>query len=450
MYHISDNLQEFHFGTWNPSSGLYVSSEGDIYDRRSNLQGTVISASSIQGPPMTAIDKETGRIMGFVGDVWAELELRMNFRTELKREPADSYGALTKNGTWTGMIALLVSGDVEVAVGDFTVNTQRAKAVDFTVPVSESVVSVYVRWIELRDFDLKDFLAPFSKELWITAIAVIFTMSLCLAAIRSFEHHEESRRRYGAFRYLLHVYSIFCQQGVEAVPGAMSCRLVYVGVYFTAVTLCAAYSATLVSSLAVQTNALPFKNFQQMLKRNDFEMGVVNNSAVLSEFEEATDPILHQVYSRFIAHKRYNLPPNSIFGLNKVCENKKYAFVTSSLIATYTEKSLSCYVVPLPEAFTREYLSLAVAKNSAYLDIINHNLLKLRHDGSLKRFHTHTWPPRTLESDSTWHSVDIFDVMSILIVLAAGTVMATVFLAVEILHQQLSLRNTGQCRLPAI
>jgi hypothetical protein len=58
-----------------------------------------------------------------------------------------------------------------------------------------------------------------------------------------------------------------------------------VGVYFTAVTLCAAYSATLVSSLAVQTNVLPFKNFQQMLERNDFEMGVVNNSAVLGEFE---------------------------------------------------------------------------------------------------------------------------------------------------------------------
>jgi hypothetical protein len=60
---------------------------------------------------------------------------------------------------------------------------------------------------------------------------------------------------------------------------------VYLGVYFTAITLCAAYSATLVSSLAVQTNVLPFKNFQQMLRRKDFEMGVVNNSAVLSEFE---------------------------------------------------------------------------------------------------------------------------------------------------------------------
>jgi hypothetical protein len=73
--------------------------------------------------------------------------------------------------------------------------------------------------------------------------------------------------------------------GLDAVPRTVPCRLVYLGVYFTAVTLCAAYSATLVSSLAVQTIALPFKNFRQMAKRNDFEMSVVNNSAVLSEFE---------------------------------------------------------------------------------------------------------------------------------------------------------------------
>jgi hypothetical protein len=37
------------------------------------------------------------------------------------------------------MIALLVNGVVEVAVGDFTMNLQRTKAVGFTVPVSESV-----------------------------------------------------------------------------------------------------------------------------------------------------------------------------------------------------------------------------------------------------------------------------------------------------------------------
>jgi ABC-type amino acid transport substrate-binding protein len=45
---------------------------------------------------------------------------------------------MVSNGTWTGMMALLINGDVEVAVGDFTMNTQRAKVVDFTVPIGET------------------------------------------------------------------------------------------------------------------------------------------------------------------------------------------------------------------------------------------------------------------------------------------------------------------------
>jgi hypothetical protein len=60
---------------------------------------------------------------------------------------------------------------------------------------------------------------------------------------------------------------------------------VYLAAYTTAVTLCAAYAATLISSLAVQNNNLPFRDFQQLLKRSDYELGVVNDSAVISEFE---------------------------------------------------------------------------------------------------------------------------------------------------------------------
>jgi hypothetical protein len=55
MYHISDKLQKFRFGTWNPSGGLCIASVGDFYDRRSNLQGTVINASSIQVLGLTTL-----------------------------------------------------------------------------------------------------------------------------------------------------------------------------------------------------------------------------------------------------------------------------------------------------------------------------------------------------------------------------------------------------------
>jgi hypothetical protein len=67
---------------------------------------------------------------------------------------------------------------------------------------------------------------------------------------------------------------------------------VYLAVCLSAVTLCAAYSATLVSSLAVGNDVLPFKTFEDLLKTNEYQMSVVNNSAVLGEFEVSLHVLL--------------------------------------------------------------------------------------------------------------------------------------------------------------
>lgn len=88
-------------------------------------------------------------------------------------------------------------------------------------------------------------------------------------------------------------------------------------------------------------------------------------------FQETIDSILCQVYEKFIARNRHNLQINSKIGLNKICWHKKFAFVTSELIATYVKNKLSCSIVPLPEALNREYLSLALQKTSLYLEILN-------------------------------------------------------------------------------
>jgi hypothetical protein len=63
----------------------------------------------------------------------------VSYRSQLQIEPYNAYGSLSSNGTWTGMIAWLINGDIEVAVGDFTMSTQRTEVVDFTVPISEAM-----------------------------------------------------------------------------------------------------------------------------------------------------------------------------------------------------------------------------------------------------------------------------------------------------------------------
>jgi hypothetical protein len=46
------------------------------------------------------------------------------------------------------------------------------------------------------------------------------------------------------------------------------------------------------------------------------------------------------------------------------------------------------------------------------------------------------------ESDPTWHSFDIFDVASVVVVLAAGAVVSILLLGIEVLYQHMGLKKT--------
>ena len=61
-----------------------------------------------------------------------------------------SVGALSKNGTWTGAMRMLVDQVVDVAVGDVTMTSQRVMVVDFSVPLLLSRYAHCADWIILN------------------------------------------------------------------------------------------------------------------------------------------------------------------------------------------------------------------------------------------------------------------------------------------------------------
>lgn len=75
------------------------------------------------------------------------------------------------------------------------------------------------------------------------------------------------------------------------------------------------------------------------------------------------------------------------------------------------------------------------------------SLLKLRQDGTLKRLHAHTWRPTESDPGPPWRSVDILEVASVLLVLAAGVVSSVLLLVVEVVYQRVRLRVSGHDRL---
>jgi hypothetical protein len=58
-------------------------------------------------------------------------------------------------------------------------------------------------------------------------------------------------------------------------------------------------------------------------------------------------------------------------GLRRVCDNQKYACIDTKSWVKQNARSLSCQLVPIPDAFNRESLAFIITKNSPYRGLIN-------------------------------------------------------------------------------
>jgi len=73
--------------------------------------------------------------------------------------------------------------------------------------------------------------------------------------------------------------------GQPEVFKSTSGRIVILTSYMTSMVLMAAYSAFLISSMAVQHHHLPFKDLQGLLHDGSYRLGVLKNSSEINMFE---------------------------------------------------------------------------------------------------------------------------------------------------------------------
>jgi hypothetical protein len=78
------------------------------------------------------------------------------------------------------------------------------------------------------------------------------------------------------------IYS--CVTGQPDVFRKTSGRIVILTSYMTSLVVMAAYSAFLISSLAVQHKHLPFRDLQGLLHDGSYKLGVMRNSSHLNMF----------------------------------------------------------------------------------------------------------------------------------------------------------------------
>lgn len=147
VYRVSPEqpLKVLHFGDWSLGSSKNWPI-GGLYRRRTSLDGRVIKTAILDDGTYVFFRRSGSSVTlgGYIGHIWGELEAQMNF-TSVLRKSIDGGTGSQKNGSWDGMIGMLVRGEAEVGASSFLVTTKRMEAVDYTHSLAEAGTNVYIR-----------------------------------------------------------------------------------------------------------------------------------------------------------------------------------------------------------------------------------------------------------------------------------------------------------------
>lgn len=149
----------------------------------------------------------------------------------------------------------------------------------------------------------------------------IVIVTLTIAGIDAFSRRVEwlpsiNGRPYSSndlFDILFHVFGVFCGQGKRTRSLRSVCeknkmnagmdpslldptRMVHLSVHLTAVVVIAAYSAALISYLAIKTFVMPFTTMEGLLEDGTYRFAVTANSADYSFFQVMRDCYIQRLF----------------------------------------------------------------------------------------------------------------------------------------------------------
>ncbi|KAK8400335.1 hypothetical protein O3P69_003199 [Scylla paramamosain] len=134
------------------------------------LRNATITLATIHRPPFTMLRKDHNNvILSAYGLCFSMLELlsqTLEFKYRLVEVPDNGFGALQEDGSWDGMVGMVLRKEADGAVASFTVNLARSTVIDYTHPYFEEPTGILIPPPTSGD-TMASFLMPFSWQVWV-------------------------------------------------------------------------------------------------------------------------------------------------------------------------------------------------------------------------------------------------------------------------------------------
>ncbi|XP_066985105.1 probable glutamate receptor isoform X2 [Macrobrachium rosenbergii] len=389
-------------------------------------------------PPHVEVFSEGGQptIKGPMSNLLIALSKSLNFTYSIVQ--GDGYwGAPQANGSWNGMIGLLLTKKADIGLGPFGISPARFEVLDFTVPVlSQNIYALVSR--PKPESEVWGFLSPFTWYVWVSLlISSLLIAAVSTASARALEADVPT----AFFNHLLISYQIFMGQGVSIMPKSLSLRLTMLLWLVFVFIVTRSYSGSMTSLLAAKTITIKYDSIRDIL--DDPNMKIVMESATV-----LTDH-LQKAKAGVFKDLSDGMKTRGTFAKAEDMQNLAYKYIPGGRHAVILEASScdqiysdsfrrtgQCDFYKAKEPLLGLYYSLVVPKGSPLLRLLSTRVQALQEHGMYNRWTLLETPyvtgcsrlPTKIRETQPY---EILELWAVFLVTGCGLVLACIALACE-------------------
>ena len=400
----------------------------NVVDKRSNLNGVVIRYSWFHNPPFVRFVKDSSGVVvnygGFYVDIFSELKSRLNFTAEyIPAKPGEKWGGKTRNGTWNGMVGMLMRDEIDYSAIACGINQQRQQVVDFSFPIRGNLFTALTSTTTKPKLNVWAYMQIFPSTAWagLAALLVFGALGFSFASRESF-----SESLGLMMRLLIQLGHASSMRGRAAkamlLVSALGLNLLFI--YYTG------------DLTAKMTSAPPkvdigsFEDVKELGYRVIYFAFGLRMDLVMRAAPEGS--AMRWVYDEQIKDNDDARMTTLAATFKRAAEEPKVLAYT--IHRPWTEDTAEKQLVPLDitEKLTI-YEGSPMQKNSEFLELFTHHTVRLQESGVLGKLKS-KWLAKAGEGTLLWEAISLgYDnVLFPFALVASGSLVAAIIITAEI------------------
>jgi len=466
-------------GTWDMETGFKSEPEYEnVSVKRFFRVGTVArtpwTMRAEDGNAPHAVPVEDFFVHGYCVQLLEKMAERMNFTYKLVL--ADDFGHKQANGTWTGVVGDLVTGEVDIVVAAMTMTSEREEVIDFVAPYfDQSGISIIIRK-PVREQSLFKFMQVLKPQVWLAILGAVIVTALMLWLLDRFspysarnnkEAYPEPCREFTLKESFWFALTSFTPQGGGEAPKALSARVLVAAYWLFVVLMLATFTANLAAFLTVERMQTTIQNLEELARQSKINYTVLKDSPYMEYFKNMANaeedlyrvwkdltlnssvgdqskyrvwdyPIKEQYTSIYKVIKKTGMVSSSEEGFERVLDNTEgnFAFIHDASEVKY-EFYNNCNFTEVGEPFAEQPYAVAVQQGSHLNEEISRVVLELQKDRYFETLYGRYWNSTLRSECPTLDDSDGITLRSlggVFIGTLVGLVIAMVALGIEIAY----------------